>query len=181
MEKEVIFIAGVYGVGKSTLCKKLGKLLGLPWFSAGDLISEVNGEIYGENKVVKDKATNQAILAQVVGEVLQTNDTIILAGHFCIFNSKNEVDILPEAVFTQMPIIKIILLEASVDKIIGNIATRDHKTYSTEALKNLIFSEKEQALIISEKLNIPIIVHEMKFDNNDELEIAKGLKGSNLK
>lgn len=53
MEKGVIFIAGTYGVGKSTLCDKLCRKLNIPAFSEGDLISEINGETYGKNKVVR--------------------------------------------------------------------------------------------------------------------------------
>ena len=37
-----IFIAGSYGVGKSTLCKALSNVLDVPAYSAGDLISNVN-------------------------------------------------------------------------------------------------------------------------------------------
>ena len=42
----VIFVAGIYGVGKSTLCEKLSKELKIPFYSSGDLISKVNGELY---------------------------------------------------------------------------------------------------------------------------------------
>ena len=50
-----IFIAGSYGVGKSTLCDNLSRVSGVPAYSAGDLISCINGEQYGANKVVQDK------------------------------------------------------------------------------------------------------------------------------
>ena len=65
----VIFVAGVYGVGKSTLCEKLSKELSIPFYSASDLISKVNGESYGTNKVVKDKSQNQDILADVIHQI----------------------------------------------------------------------------------------------------------------
>ena len=58
-----IFVAGSYGVGKSTLCDKLSKALGLPAYSAGDLISSINGEQYGANKAVQNKEANQDLLA----------------------------------------------------------------------------------------------------------------------
>ena len=41
----VIFIAGTYGVGKSTLCSSLSKELNIPSFSAGDLISRVSYDV----------------------------------------------------------------------------------------------------------------------------------------
>ena len=43
-----IFIAGSYGVGKSTLCDNLSRVSGVPAYSAGDLISCINGEQYGD-------------------------------------------------------------------------------------------------------------------------------------
>lgn len=58
----VIFVSGVYGVGKSTLCNKLSKKCAINFYSAGDIISDINGEIYGANKQVKNKEYNQEIL-----------------------------------------------------------------------------------------------------------------------
>lgn len=39
----IIFVAGTYGVGKNTLCHKLSKAINIPDYSAGNLISAVNG------------------------------------------------------------------------------------------------------------------------------------------
>lgn len=86
-----IFIAGSYGVGKSTLCDNLSRVSGVPAYSAGDLISCINGEQYGANKVVQDKEANQDILVIEVGKKLDHYPTILLAGHFCIFDSLNNV------------------------------------------------------------------------------------------
>jgi len=40
-------LAGTYGVGKSTIGATLSAKASIPFFSAGSLISEVNGEEYG--------------------------------------------------------------------------------------------------------------------------------------
>ena len=86
-----IFVAGIYGVGKSTLCDTLSKELKIPAYSAGDLISSVNGERYGANKAVTDKISNQVILSMQVQKLLEVTPQILLAGHFCIFD-KNKND-----------------------------------------------------------------------------------------
>lgn len=116
-----IFVAGTYGVGKSTLCNKLSTALKIPDFSAGDLISAVNGETYGANKVVRDKDANQNILASQVKQLLKSTPNIILAGHFCIFDINGNVDTLPSRVFYDLEIETILLLEASSLQIIKNI------------------------------------------------------------
>lgn len=108
-----IFIAGAYGTGKSTLCGRLSTIMQIPFFSAGDLISKINGEHYGTNKAVTDKNRNQILLADKVQELNQIYSRIILAGHFCIFNNSNEVETLPESVFYNLNIEQVLLLEAN--------------------------------------------------------------------
>lgn len=178
MEKGIIFVAGTYGVGKSTLCDKLSKKLNIPSYSSGDLISEINGEVYGANKVVKDKTANQNILISAVKRKLSLNPVFMLAGHFCIFNKSGEVELLPEFVYKEMPISKLILLETEIDTIINNIRSRDNKLYSLDAIKSLILTERKQAEIISEQLNLPLHVHKMNFDQTDVEKISDIIQGS---
>lgn len=177
MEKGIIFIAGSYGVGKSTLCKKLEEILNISSFSAGDLISEINGEIYGKNKVVKNKTVNQNILIDEAKTKLLNTPTFILAGHFCIFNVANEVEILPEFVYKELPISKIILLETEPDRVLQNIKNRDDKTYAKETVVKLIETEHEQAIRNSYVLGIPLFIHKMKFDETDVAKIANIIQG----
>lgn len=163
----VIFVAGSYGVGKSTLCKKLSSAFSIPFYSAGDLISEFNGETYGPNKVVKDKNHNQDILIDAVNDKLQTSPSIILAGHFCIFDNLNHVEKLPEYVFDFLPIQSILLLEANTDRIICNLQNRDGKKYLPSHIDNLKIAEHFQAYKIANKLQVPIHVHQMEFNDSD--------------
>jgi len=97
-----IFIAGAYGTGKSTLCSKLSAKMQIPFFSVGDLISEISGKQYGANKAVSDKKRNQMLLAKKVQELNRIHSPIILAGHFCIFNKSNEIEMLPDSVFHEI-------------------------------------------------------------------------------
>ena len=129
MNGSTIFIAGVYGTGKSTMCSTLSKRLLIPAFSAGDLISAINGEQYGANKAVSDKNNNQILLAERVRQLTQENQKIILAGHFCIFSADNDVEVLPESVYPALNISRIILLEADIQTIISNLRRRDGKNY----------------------------------------------------
>lgn len=178
MEKGVIFIAGTYGVGKSTLCNKLSEKLNIASFSSGDLISEINSEIYGKNKVVKDKTANQNILISAIKKKLSLYSIFLLAGHFCIFNKSGEVEVLPEFVYKEMPILKLILLEADVERLINNIKLRDNKSYSLNELKNLILTERKQAKNIATQLNIPLYIHKMNFDQSDIDKISAIVQGS---
>ena len=172
----LIFIAGSYGVGKSTLGDELCALTQIPFYSAGDLISEYNGEFYKINKYVKDKDTNQNILIDAVEKKLITSNKIILAGHFCIFDKSNRVETLPLFVFKKLHIDTIIVLETTVDRIISNISRRDSKKYSAESIGNLIEQENIQANLVSNELNIPLYKHIMKFDGSDVDDVLKHIE-----
>lgn len=171
----VIFVAGIYGVGKSTLCEKVSELTSIPFYSAGDLISEVNGEIYGANKAVKDKDRNQDILIEAVRYKLQSVPKILLAGHFCIFDRENNVIQLPEYVFESMDIENIILLEASCSRVLQNIQSRDAKEYNVVDIKALKDCEHIYAYKTAEKFEIPIATYEMTFTQDDVDEVLRRL------
>lgn len=70
IRKGVYFITGAYGVGKTHLCDTLSNELSIPYFSASELISAQNNEIYGANKAVKDKLENQQILQKAIAKKL---------------------------------------------------------------------------------------------------------------
>ena len=175
MSGSTIFVAGVYGTGKSTICSALSKRLNIPAFSAGDLISAVNGEQYGANKSVVDKDTNQVLLAERVQELNSKNKQIILAGHFCIFNAQDCVEILPESVYSALNITHIVLLEADVQKVITNLLRRDGRAYSEKCVTSLIEKEREQSERISKQLKCPLSVCKMTFTDRDLDSVASFL------
>ena len=170
-----IFIAGVYGVGKSTLVQKLASRINTPCFSSSTIISAVNGEQYGRNKAVKDKYKNQEILVARVSELLKELDQIILTGHFCILNKQNNIENLPQSVFHNLSIDCIILLEASPERIALNLQKRDGIEYSLETIRGLSIRERTCAHQIADALRCPLIIHHMSYDNNDIQDLVTKL------
>ena len=171
----VLFLAGIYGVGKSTLGETLSQRQGIPFYSAGDLISQVNGEIYGANKIVADKVGNQYILAIQIERLLKQYDRILLAGHFCIVNKRGEVDCLPQDTFKKLHLNKIILLEAEEEQILDHLRSRDAKYYSPELVTALRQAEREMAYAVSTELNCPIATHCMTYSPTDASTIEQVL------
>ena len=162
-----IFIAGPYGVGKSTLCDALSVALGIPAYSAGDLISNINGEQYGANKAVQNKEKNQDILEAEVQKKLEQHPTILLAGHFCIFDKLNCVEKLPDSVFKKISIEKILLLEADPVRILTNLSVRDKKNYELGQIELLLEGERQAAEKISRICSCCLHIHKMVFDGSD--------------
>lgn len=162
-----IFIAGSYGVGKSTLCAALSKNLEIPYYSAGDLISNINGEQYGTNKAVQNKNENQDILVVEVNKIFKQYPTILLAGHFCIFDKSYCVEKLPYSVFEKISIERILLLEADPKRILSNLSIRDKKKYEHRHIELLLKEERKAAEDISKQYNCRLHIHKMSFDESD--------------
>ena len=60
MEKRrIVFIAGVHGVGKTTLCNELAARFNIEHFSASNLIAREKEEEHLRNKRVENIAGNQ--------------------------------------------------------------------------------------------------------------------------
>ncbi len=165
MSKKIIFIAGSYGVGKTTLCNQISKVMKIPSYSASDLISKQNNEQYGENKYVMDSKANQDILVNQVSKI--QDNVFIVNGHFCLKAPNNNLILLDHTIFLQMNLSSIILLNADDNAIIHNIYNRDHRKYDSEFVKNLLESERRQAEDVSKKYNIPLYIYDMKYDGED--------------
>lgn len=173
----IIFFAGIYGVGKSTLSSKISEILSVPDYSASDLISMNNNEQYGKNKFVSDVKKNQIILVENSNKVLQEEGSFLMSGHFCIFNSDYSINILPTTFFDQTQIKTIILLIADIDRIIQNLNTRDSISYRKSDLTILQEEEIKQARKISELRKIPLHIYKMEFSDNDASNVIKLIYG----
>lgn len=163
--KKIIFIAGSYGVGKTTICNQLSKSLKIAAYSASDLISKQNNEQYGKNKYVKDSDDNQRILVNEVSKI--KDSTFILNGHFCLKSPDDNIIILDSEIFNQMNLSCILLVSANPDMIKFNLYNRDCKEYDINFLSRLLASEKQQANEISKLFNIPLYEYEMQYDGKD--------------
>ncbi len=90
-----------------------------------------------------------------------------MAGHFCIFDKDNHVEHLPESVFSNIAIERIILLEAEISKILSNLSTRDGRQYSTDQILDLLNAERNMSQTIANKVGCKLFIHNMQFDGTD--------------
>ena len=165
MDKKIIFIAGSYGVGKTTICNQLANILKIPSYSASDLISKQNKESYGKNKYVKDSNLNQNILVEQVSQI--KDEIFIVKGHFCLKAPNNNIILLDKDIFKQLSLEAIVLIESSSELILQNLYNRDQKKYNNEFIDKLLLSEKNQAIYVSKTYNVPLYFYRMKYDGED--------------
>jgi len=108
---------------------------------------------------------------------LKTTPNIILAGHFCIFDSNGNVDYLPSSVFYDLEIKKILLLEAPISQIVKNLSRRDKKDYSEKQIQLLQKAEAQKANEVATNINCKLYVHHMLFNETDVSSCLSYLEG----
>tara|TARA_B100000586_G_C19947619_1_gene358260 strand:- start:113 stop:661 length:549 start_codon:yes stop_codon:yes gene_type:complete len=161
MDKQLIFIAGIHGVGKSTFCNLFKNLHpNLDYFSASTLIKNYKANAFTQSKQVPDIDTNQDILISALSSQKDTKDLILLDGHFCLFDSEFNPQEIPIEVFTKLKMNIIILLTAPIELIVERMKDRDGKSHSISELSKLQDLEVLSANRIAEKLNIPLLTFE---------------------
>lgn len=164
MDTQLIFIAGIHAVGKSTFCNNFETFHpSLECFSASSLIKNYKHNAFTDSKQVPNIDANQDILINALESQEITKDLVLLDGHFCLFDSEFIPQEIPSEVFLKLNLNLIILLTAPVELIIERMKNRDGKTHSVEQLSKLQDLEISVAKNTAEKLNIPL--HILTYDD----------------
>ncbi|AIG00450.1 ATP-binding protein [Alteromonas australica] len=175
MKRKLIFIGGIHGAGKSTLCKKLISELKIPHYSASELITRAQKGLYTKNKTVKNVTKNQDVLLVALNEFVD-EPCILLDGHFALFDAKQKVQQIPVETFASIEPIAMCVLTSDIELILERIAARDGIQHDKSAYEALSDSELANAKSVAKRLNIPLFIHDT---NNDILELTQFIS-SNL-
>ena len=156
MTNNLIFLAGIHGVGKGYFCDKLLEEVKIPGYGASQLIREGRGEVSIDKKV-GDVQNNQDILLEQIQKKAQSG-LFILEGHFCLLDKENNIEDIPLSTFHEINPKEIFLLEAPVKDIQRNLNNRDSVKYDLDLIARLIEREREYSLKVASELDISIRV-----------------------
>lgn len=156
MKGSIIFIAGVHGVGKGTLAKQVSKETGISCFTASDLIKESKRAPVDYQKNVIDAEKNQEYLVSMVLEKTIVHDPLILDGHFTLW-SDQEVFSIPIAVFQNLPIQAIILVEEPPETVGSRLSVRDGSSKTVEQIAQALKRERDRAMLVQQELGVPML------------------------
>lgn len=151
---KVVFVSGIHGAGKSTLCQELQHRLCLPHYSSSSLI-KANSD-YGElRKLATNIYEKQLILLDALSQL--TPPAILLDGHFCLLDSEGKVvEINDEIAYRISPSV-ILHITCPSELIHQRLKKRDSATFSIELLEEMQDKETEKAIQIADDLKIPLI------------------------
>ncbi|MFN1533777.1 ATP-binding protein [Vibrio jasicida] len=151
---KLIFISGVHGVGKSTLCKKLNEYVDMPSYSCSDII-KANSEYVESSKVVDKAEANQ--IALLNGLATFRESSILLDGHFCLIGKDSQIIELEFSVFEQIAPTLIINVIAEPDEIHRRLVSRDGAAMTTSLIDSLQKRETANAHTFGQSRGIPVV------------------------
>lgn len=157
LKRIVVFVGGVHGVGKTTICKAICEGLKLEYLSASDLIkwSEMNDDPY--NKFVKDISDMQRRLVSALDNNVTAGKHYLLDGHFCLFNFEGTVTKVPMQTFELIKPSLLCVISGDASEIKEALQSRGSNDYKLKLINEMQSSEISYATETSSHLHVPLV------------------------
>lgn len=153
-----IFVAGIHGVGKSTLCGELAPRVGAYHVTASSLIGKAKK--LGASKAVPDIEDNQTLLVKEYEKLSARHPRVLLDGHFCLLDECNRVEPLEVGLFRDLGVKKIVVAHCAPQLIHDRIMARDESAHPLNILGIESFqqAELEHAEAVADRLSVPLLL-----------------------
>lgn len=150
--KNIIFIGGIHGVGKGTICKEIVSRTNLVHITASEILkwNEISDS---DNKLVANISSTQERLVIGLKNLIKKDKKYLLDGHFCLLNSDQTPIKIDESTFDQINPKVIAIVIDDVEKIRKRLEIRDGKIYDSEVLNQLQEMEIQYAKYLAKILN----------------------------
>jgi len=155
MHHKIIFIAGVHGIGKSTLCKSVCSRFNVIHHSASELITKHSHIEFQSNARVQNIDRNQDALISAINKYLDTTKKYLLDGHFCLLDQDGEITKIPLSTFITMSPMAIFLLHDNPSNIHSRLRDRDREEWDLDLLSSLQEQELHYSRSVATELDIP--------------------------
>lgn len=157
--KRFIFLGGVHGVGKSTLCENTFSPMGYGRATASTIIKSAGGRVVAEKKIGNIDG-NQQMLLRSLPVVLERYSRFVLDGHFTLVTEHNGIECIPLKVFRGINPDAFVLLIGSPAELARRLHVRDGKRWSKSFITEFQDIEIHHAKKIANTLDVPLhIVH----------------------
>jgi adenylate kinase len=151
----LIFLGGIHGVGKSSVCRELAPKLRLQHLTAGAIISAGQGRPRAQTKVVKDAPEDQELL--LAGLAHLNTPRLLLDGHYCLIVPGEQVQAIELDVFRRLNPNSLVLLTDDVEAIGSRLRSRDGVEQPRYLLEALQVAEVAHAQRVAEALARPLV------------------------
>lgn len=167
--RNLVFIGGIHGVGKSQICEDIASRFSIPYFSSSDLIGWTKLNSNQKNKVVEDIPYTQGLLLDAIENINTLSKVILLDGHFTLLSkSKHRFEKVGFDTFRLMNVKLIAVVTLNVQEIHTRLLKRDGINYPKDLLEKMQSMEIEHGKSIALSKSIPFL--KIEDGNANELE-----------
>jgi adenylate kinase len=165
----LVFMGGIHGVGKSSVCALLAASTGVEVISASAVIrKELTSGVTDIDKAVADVGGNQSLLVRGLQKVVSgRNSTHLLDGHFALRTTTGSIEKIDACVFETIGVRHIMCLYDDPVAITRRLQDRDGFLGNVTQVAELQQAEVEHAVRVSMYLQVPC--HLVPTDNTTSL------------
>ncbi len=156
-DSKCVFIGGIHGIGKSSLCTQFANKRGVGHHVASELIKRFRNADSSLHKEVKDVSKNQDALLSAIATVVK-EEQYLLDGHFSIRVAGAGISLVPTATFESLDPIAIIVVTGDPERASERIKQRDGKIIEASVLREMQRLEVTHGTQVAESLGIPLRV-----------------------
>lgn len=157
----VVFVGGVHGVGKSSCCAQVAKLVDCMHVTASQIIrAERSHAVPSVGKLVADVDGNQRLLIRGFHTLRAQAGPmpILLDGHFAVRDGLGEIQSVSVDVFRSLGIDHIVCLFDEPRAIASRLKQRDSTTLADDEIRELQDAELHRARLVAAELAIPFMM-----------------------
>lgn len=152
------FLAGVHGVGKTTLCNRYFHPAGFYCTTASSLIKK-RGKAINKDKRVTNVEDNQLALLEQLRIERDAHEKLLLDGHFCLVSSSGEIVEIDPSIFQAMGLDSLILIKGDPEEIAARLHNRDSNKWSPRFLREFQEAEERHAHRVSKEISVSLNVY----------------------
>lgn len=155
----VILVAGIHAVGKSTACKAISAEFGIPYYTASQIIqAEKSSAVLGNSKLVADVDKNQRLLIQGISRLVKRGG-LLLDGHFTLQRkSDGGIEAVQVDVFRELQVSAVVVFTDDPAEIAKRMLARDGVTQSEAFLQTHQEAEVAHAKHVAAMLEVPLVI-----------------------
>jgi adenylate kinase len=156
MLDNIVFIGGIHGVGKSTICRQICDDVKLEYLSASELLKWNDIRENAQNKKVNNIPFTQERLILGLTNSIQKNKYYLLDGHYCLLDKENEIVNIPLDTFKLINPISLNIILGDITEIKTRLEKRDNILHDHNLLNRMQERELDYARQLSKIFGVTL-------------------------